>query len=69
MKKTAAFQLIETLMKVDLVAYLKQARAEGTSWDDIAYQIREACNVSVTRETLRNWHADAEAHAAEELSA
>lgn len=57
MSKTATYQLIEHTVG-DLEQYVKAARDEGKSWDDISHQIREATGITVSRETIRLWFVE-----------
>lgn len=67
MSKTATYQLIEHVLGEDLATYVAARRDAGDSWDAISRAIYDRTNITVTRESLRNWFP--EPVAAQELSA
>lgn len=63
MPATPSQKLATLLLGTDLEAFVRERRADGTSWRHIARAIYEATNgeVDVTHETLRVWYPDDEA--------
>lgn len=53
----AKAELIDHLMDGELEKSLRQWRAEGLSWDDIAYEVRVKSGRAVTRASVANWAA------------
>jgi hypothetical protein len=54
---TTLAQLIEIKMgRRKMVDYIEAQRAAGASWDNVARGLWQLTDVSVTGETLRQWH-------------
>lgn len=53
----AKAELIDHLLGGKLEDFLRQWRAEGRSWDDIAYEVRSRSGRPVTRASVANWAA------------
>lgn len=57
MPRPSGYALANHLLKGRLVEHLEQWRAEGLSFDTIAWRLREH-GVVVTGETVRVWYRD-----------
>lgn len=58
---TTLAQLIETKMgRHKMVSFIDEQRAAGASWDNVARGLWQLTDVSVTGETLRQWHVTAQ---------
>lgn len=54
-----SYQLLDRLMGDGLLDHLNGQRAEGRSYDDIAFDLSTQHNVRISGENVRRWHGQA----------
>lgn len=63
-KQQLADDRLRAQHNTDLITYIRERRAQGKSWQDIAFALRTDVKLAITAESIRGWasqlHIDTE---------
>lgn len=57
-KQELANERLASRQNTTLATYIRTKRAEGKSWQDIAFALRTDVDMAITAESIRNWAAE-----------